>query len=87
MADRIILAHERLDGVEVVEPHQGLEFDLAAEVALHQVDVPKARDLPRFDMPGMTSPRTMRSYSSAFSGVVQPRQSRQIITTRIGIST
>src|SRR6476660_7939599 len=49
VADRIIVAHEPLDGVDAVEPHQCLELDLAAEVALHEVDVPEARDSPRLD--------------------------------------
>ena len=49
MADRIVLAHERLDRLQVVEPHAGLEFDLAAKVSPHQVDVPEPRNLARFD--------------------------------------
>src|SRR5207248_10157225 len=44
VADAIILTDERLDCVEAIEPHQGLELDLIAEVALHQVDVAEARD-------------------------------------------
>src|SRR5262245_36038582 len=49
MADGKVLAHERLDRLDAVEPHQGLEFDLAPEVAPHQVDVSEAGDAPRLD--------------------------------------
>src|SRR4051794_34130336 len=49
MADRIILAHEGLDRVKIVEPHQSLELDLAAEVASHQVDMAEARNVARLD--------------------------------------
>src|SRR6476619_388010 len=49
VADGIILTHEGPDRVDAVEPHQGLELDLPAEVALHQVHVHEARDLPRLD--------------------------------------
>ena len=49
VADAIVLAHERFDRIEAVEPHDGLELDLLTEVALHQIDVAKARDIPRFD--------------------------------------
>src|SRR5512146_3373187 len=49
MAHRIILSHKGLDRVEAIEPHQGLELDLAAEIALHQVHVAEARNLPSLD--------------------------------------
>src|SRR3954447_25431658 len=49
VAERIILAHERADRVEAVEPHQGLELDLPVEVAAHQVDMAEARDFACFD--------------------------------------
>src|SRR3954471_23399043 len=49
MADAVILAHEALDRVEAIEPHQRLELDLAAEVASHQVDMAEARNVPRLD--------------------------------------
>src|SRR4051794_35697975 len=49
MADAVVLAHEGLDRVEAVEPHQGLELDLIAKLALHQVDVAEARDPPRLN--------------------------------------
>src|SRR5690348_8670498 len=49
VAERIILAHERLDRIEVVEPHQGLELDLPVEIAPHQVDVAEAGDTARLD--------------------------------------
>src|SRR3954447_24598277 len=49
VADRIVFAHERLDCVDAVEPHQGLKLDLAAEVPLHEVDVPKTGDFARLD--------------------------------------
>src|SRR5437868_6768885 len=49
MADRKIFAHERLDRVEMLEPHQSLELDFTAEVTPHQVDVAEAGDVPRLD--------------------------------------
>src|SRR6476661_2509317 len=49
VADAIILAHERPDRPEAVEPHQRLELDLAAKVAFHEVDVEEAGDVPGFD--------------------------------------
>ncbi len=60
VADYIIFANEGPDRVEIVEPHQGLELDLVAEVAAHQVDVAKAADSPSLD-PWNTSPRTIVS--------------------------
>ena len=59
VADGIILADERLDRVEAVEPHQGLELDLVAEVAPHQVDMAKAGNAPAPRCRG--SPRRERS--------------------------
>src|SRR5947209_14805526 len=49
MAEAVILAHEGLDRVKAVEPHQGLELDLLAELATHQVDVAETGDLPRLN--------------------------------------
>src|SRR5262252_8793801 len=49
VADRIIFAHELLDGVEALKPHQSLELDLPIEVALHQIDMEEARYLPRLN--------------------------------------
>src|SRR5215217_6644823 len=49
MTEAVILAHEGLDRLQTVEPHQSLEFDLSAVIALHQIDVAEARDLPRFN--------------------------------------
>lgn len=49
VAYSIILAHERPDRLHAIEPHQGLELDLAAKLALHQVDLAEARNPPRFD--------------------------------------
>src|SRR4051812_4868767 len=49
VAYRIVLAHEGLDRIDGVEPHQSLKLYLAPEIAAHQVDVTKARNLPRFD--------------------------------------
>src|SRR3954454_11495850 len=49
MAHAVIFAHERLDRLDAVEPHQGLELDFIAKLALHQVDVAEARDVPSLD--------------------------------------
>src|SRR3954452_23070694 len=49
MAEGIILAHEPPDRVKIVEPHQSLELDLAAEVASHQVDMAEAWNVARLD--------------------------------------
>src|SRR5215204_4748534 len=49
MAGAIVFAHECLDCVEAVEPHQSLELYLIAEVTLHQIDVAETRNAPRLD--------------------------------------
>jgi hypothetical protein len=50
MAHRIILAHEVAHGLGAVEPHEGGELDLIAQLSAHQVDLPEAGDLPRLDV-------------------------------------
>src|SRR5918993_387747 len=49
MADAIVFAHECLYRVEAVEPHQSLELDLIAEMALHQIDVAETRNASSLD--------------------------------------
>jgi hypothetical protein len=47
--DLIILAHERVHGVQAVKPHDGDELDLVAGVAAQEVDMAEACNLARFD--------------------------------------
>src|SRR5205085_6574423 len=86
MADRIILAHEGLYRFQIVEPHERLKLDLAADIAPHQVDVAEARDLPRLDVGNhFAADDPFISVGILGRGPAAPETANH--QTRIGIST
>ncbi len=55
MRGLVISSNERLDRIQIVEPHDRGEFHLILEIAAHHVDESKFKDAPCFD-PGDDGP-------------------------------
>src|SRR5215207_7373169 len=72
----VIVAGEGADGSERVEAREGYEGDLVVLQTAQDVRAAEARDLPHRRK---SSPSRNRSYASALSTVVQPRQRRVIM--------
>ena len=78
VTDRVILANEGLDRVDVIN-HMAVRNSTSPVSSRRMRSMCRKPGIRIASIPGITSPRTTASYASAFSGVVQPRQIRQII--------
>jgi len=50
MAQGIVLAHERANAVQIVEPHQCCELNFIAGVPAQQVDMTETLNVPGFNL-------------------------------------